>query len=1543
MASLNLKLCLIFVFLLWRCKLIKGELNINVCENVADHIFIQDIKDCTKYFVCVDGQAIPQQCRKGLFFDANLQACIASRQGCLDCPKRQMLNVTLSKTCDKYILCYYGQSYLRKCDNNQQFNRETKKCDFAQNVDCVDDRCSIHPVEKELIYMASTKSCENYYVCFQGQAKMLTCAEGLQFSTKCNCCDKAENVGCMIDVFDATQESNKEKRFHTSYSQQFHTPTLIGVTKLVKCPPLGTFLYPLIGDPDYYYTCIDGIATMYACASGYQFDDKKKRCVNMSPELEVQLENDHNNNNNDNNTALTNETSLIECPEYGALIMAHNNKTKYVLCVNGNATVFDCPLDHYFDEMENICRKNGALKRKRYGSVVDEYAGIVCPKYATFTFPHHNRQKFYLCLDGKATVFTCADGQYFDIMIHGCRSEEKEQDNDLLNGTDNDTISYNNMEKYDIINTPFNINCPTTGNTTFPHAQSNQYYFCVEGKAAIFTCPEGLFYNDELKNCTEKENFPKEKDIYTPASAANIICPKFGTFKFPHKDKTKYYLCIDGKTYILACGQTEYFDAQLNICRFDESLLKAQIPQVLNEAINIDCPQKGSRKMAHNDRHKFYLCINGMASVLACTNGSYYDNLIGACRPENNLNEVTTVMPTSTTSQTDDVEESVFNCPLAGTFAYPHKENNNKYYACLDGIAITLTCPETLVFDKQEGHCRKPPELIKPKVLNGTTLVLCPLSGVHRYPHVEENKFYLCINGMGNVLSCPTGSIFNEESFNCQGTANFTNTNNIKINDSESESLNITCPKLGIFLYPVENKLKYVTCINGTALQLICPEEFLFDAKLRKCRQITDEEKDILDTFECPTNENGMFPHKTKEKFYLCLNGTSIVKKCSPGDFFDAETRTCRSLLNYIQKQYKLSFQAECPLNGTYKLAHRDANKFYLCLDGIASIHNCATGEIFNADLETCQADDENTVQKLLKRNDQCPLQGTRKLAHVDPNKYYLCIDGYSTTYSCAKGDYFDAETETCREASTYSKENNIKCPPQGSLKLPHADPNKFYLCLDGLLSIQSCLEGDFYDDETKTCRESKSPLKPIEDHENIKCPLQGSIKLPHPNPNKFYLCLNGIATIHSCAKRDFFDAEGEICRESELTNNEFAYPTENNENLDVDDIKCPPQGSLKLPHADPNKFYLCLDGLLSIQSCLEGDFYDDETKTCRESKSPSKPSRNHENIKCPLQGSIKLPHSDPNKFYLCLNGIATIHSCAKGDFFDAEGEICRESELTNNELAYPTENNENLDVDDIKCPPQGSLKHPHADPNKFYLCLDGLLSIQSCLEGDFYDDETKTCRENKSPSKPIEDHENIKCPSQGSIKLPHSDQNKFYLCLNGIATIHSCAKGDFFDAASETCHESVTQQTSFKEKVQLSLKTEDLNMETEEIFTTPKGNEDISKETDEMIPFTAENNANEISTKAETILVDCPPQGIAKLPHVTNLNKYYLCSNGIASIQNCDQGDFFDFESQTCRETIPNKSTEQNEEIERKSNSLKTILKERKEIEDEESFTGNI
>lgn len=189
---LNVCLILGFIFITAQAS------NLNVCENVADHILLQDISDCSKYISCLNRQPQFHQCKSGLYFDAVKQECTGSRSVCIQCAQNDLTLFPLIKTCDKYILCFDGSLTLQQCPNNLQFNPKIGKCDLKRNVDCVENQCSNYASINNLTYVPSAASCENYYVCMKGQPKALSCAKGLYFSTDCNCCDNAENVYCSV-------------------------------------------------------------------------------------------------------------------------------------------------------------------------------------------------------------------------------------------------------------------------------------------------------------------------------------------------------------------------------------------------------------------------------------------------------------------------------------------------------------------------------------------------------------------------------------------------------------------------------------------------------------------------------------------------------------------------------------------------------------------------------------------------------------------------------------------------------------------------------------------------------------------------------------------------------------------------------------------------------------------------------------------------------------------------------------------------------------------------------------------------------------------------------------------------------------------------------------------------------------------------------------------------------------------------------------------------------------------------------------------------
>nr|CAD7445668.1 unnamed protein product [Timema bartmani] len=164
-----------------------------------------------------------------------------------------------------------------------------------------------------------------------------------------------------------------------------------------------------------------------------------------------------------------------------------------------------------------------------------------CPEPNGYFADAFQCDKYYECLDGAITEKLCPDGMVF-----------------------NDFSS--EYEKCDL---PFNIDCsqrperqepqPTLNcprkNGYFAHQDvdiCDKFYFCVDGKFNMITCPDGLVYNDKTGICTWPDEAKKKgcssKDVF------NFSCPKVdmaeaGThprYADP-EDCQFFYVCINGE------------------------------------------------------------------------------------------------------------------------------------------------------------------------------------------------------------------------------------------------------------------------------------------------------------------------------------------------------------------------------------------------------------------------------------------------------------------------------------------------------------------------------------------------------------------------------------------------------------------------------------------------------------------------------------------------------------------------------------------------------------------------------------------------------------------------------------------------------------------------------------------------------------------------------------------------------------------------------------------------------------------------------------
>lgn len=278
--------------------------NLSLCHNVVDNVFLPFVGDCNKYYLCrcefrpnnlykpiailrffnpPAGQSIELQCEWPYQFDAATQSCVNPGQAnCLPtCKPFHFSTFSYQRTCTKYVLCYYGHPVLRECQDDLQYNSKTDRCDFPQNVDCVESECSIYFNAYHLRYVASKSSCEKYFLCGNGIPKEQTCSTGLHFSTKCNCCDIPSNSNCQLKSRSPTRSNLFKDILHIlempAQRRQNSQPISLKPSEVV-CPSEGVHFYAHETRPDAYHYCAMGHGLVLECSQGLWFDPSVKEC-----------------------------------------------------------------------------------------------------------------------------------------------------------------------------------------------------------------------------------------------------------------------------------------------------------------------------------------------------------------------------------------------------------------------------------------------------------------------------------------------------------------------------------------------------------------------------------------------------------------------------------------------------------------------------------------------------------------------------------------------------------------------------------------------------------------------------------------------------------------------------------------------------------------------------------------------------------------------------------------------------------------------------------------------------------------------------------------------------------------------------------------------------------------------------------------------------------------------------------------------------------------------------------------------------------------
>lgn len=189
-----------------------------ICQGVAEGRFLDNPFSCASFFRCVNGHAQSGECTDGTWFNYQAQMCDApwhvpcdASQSTiveLECVTKEEPKYSITcrgddlqliqhpHDCNQYYMCVSGIPMPRSCAPGLEFNVVESQCMEPEQANCNFLGCP--PYNFPMTFLPSKVSCQEFSICYFGEAIPHSCAEGLHWDPENNWCNKPEIVNCQV-------------------------------------------------------------------------------------------------------------------------------------------------------------------------------------------------------------------------------------------------------------------------------------------------------------------------------------------------------------------------------------------------------------------------------------------------------------------------------------------------------------------------------------------------------------------------------------------------------------------------------------------------------------------------------------------------------------------------------------------------------------------------------------------------------------------------------------------------------------------------------------------------------------------------------------------------------------------------------------------------------------------------------------------------------------------------------------------------------------------------------------------------------------------------------------------------------------------------------------------------------------------------------------------------------------------------------------------------------------------------------------------------
>ena len=668
---------------------------------------------------------------------------------------------------------------------------------------------------------------------------------------------------------------------------------------------------------------------------------------------------------------------------------------------------------------------------------------------------------------------------------------------------------------------------------------------------------------------------------------------------------------------------------------------------------------------------------------------------------------------------------------------------------------------------------------------------------------------------------------------------------------------------------------------------------------IRPTRPPPDDGDDDDDIETCPDEGIKQISHpKSCEKYFLCVGGNKIERRCSPGFLFSRKFRSC--VPPEMSECEEPARVWECPEeddlgNLVFLPNKKNCAKYYLCFGGEQIPMACGDGLHWSIHEDTCMdeskakcefGDDDDDVE-------ECPDDGIKQISHPDNcEKYILCVNGMRIKRNCAPGFHFSRQFRSCVDPDIAECEGSeLLCPAEDDLDdlvfLPSKeDCAKYYVCFGGEPLPLRCADGLHWSVEAQTCLAKKDAG--CEDDGIEQCPKEGIETISHPyNCEKYILCVGGTRIKRDCLPGLHFSREIRACVDPDIAECE-----------DDDSEQCPDDGIKSISHPDNcEKYVLCVNGNRFKRNCAPGLHFSRQARACVH---PDIAECDDDDIEqCPDEGIKSIAHPEScEKYVLCVNGNRFKRNCPPGLHFSRDMRACADPNIAECED----------DDDDIEqCPDEGikSISHPD-NCEKYILCVGGMRIKRNCAPGLHFSRDMRTCADPSVAE--CEDDDFEQCPDEGIKSISHPDNcEKYILCVGGTRIKRNCAPGLHFSRNNQACVDpSIAECEDFEQCPDEGIKSIS-HPDNCEKYILCVGGTRIKRNCAPGLHFSRDlrNCVQPDIAECDASPLTCPKvddfDDFVFLPNKEDCSMYYVCFGGEPIPLSCGDGLHWNVDEQTC------------------------------------------